>query len=202
MVIYGAGNRTAEVGQLQADGIGTLTLGFNGACWGEGGGTGTYNVASGGRAAIKIGGAYGVTYLVSSNEAFFIVPDACVSFGFGEPQVPGTITNSAIAGMYAGSTAIPIYLSDVIFSGEFTADGASPTGNISGIEDIGAPSGPSLGVAANATYSISSPFVNGNGWWNVNGSVVGSVYVISPSKFVVLSWNNPSFHQSLLIFEQ
>jgi hypothetical protein len=206
MVMYGSGTGAAEAGLLQADGIGTLDASFNGACWGEGGGTGTYLVASNGRTAMRFGnpvsGNYAAAYLVSSNEAFFIVPDACVSFGFGEPQVPGTITNSAIAGKYAGSTAIPIYLTDVIFSGEFTADGASPTGNISGTEDIGAPSGPSLGVAANATYSISSPFVNGNGWWNVNGSTVGSVYVISPSKFVVLSWDNPSFHQSLLIFEQ
>src|SRR6267378_2214977 len=83
MVIYGAGNGTAEVGQLQADGIGTLTLGFNGACWGEGGGNGTYTVASNGRTDIRINPAYAAAYLVNSNEAFFIVPDSCVSFGFG-----------------------------------------------------------------------------------------------------------------------
>src|SRR5258708_11557080 len=100
-------------------------------------------------------------------------------------------------------SAIPTYVNDVIFSGEFTADGAIPTGNISGIEDIGAPSGPSLGVPANATYSISisSTYVNGKGWWYVNGSRAGLIYVISPSKFVVLSWD-PSSYQSLLIFEQ
>jgi hypothetical protein len=90
---------------------------------------------------------------------------------------------------------------DVIFSGEFTADGASPTGSISGTEDIGAPSGPSLSVPFNATYSISTTYVNGQGWWYVNGSRTGIVYVISPSKFVVVSWD-PSSYQSLLIFEQ
>jgi len=207
MVMYGSGTGAGEAGLLTADGIGLLTLDFNGACMGEGGGNGTYLVASNGRTAIRIGnpssGPYAAAYLVSSNQAFFIVPDPCVSFGFGEPQAPGTLTNGAIAGKYAGSTAIPTYVNDVIFSGEFTADGAIPTGNISGIEDIGAPSGPSLGVPANATYSISisSTYVNGKGWWYVNGSRAGLIYVISPSKFVVLSWD-PSSYQSLLIFEQ
>jgi hypothetical protein len=201
MVMYGSGTGAGEAGLLTADGIGTLQVDFNGACWGEGGGSGTYTVASNGRTAIRAGG-YAAAYLVSSNEAFFILPDSCASFGFGEPQAPGTITNSAIAGNYAGSTAIPTSVRDVIFSGEFTADGASPTGSISGIEDIGAPSGPSLAVPSNATYSvsISSTYVNGKGWWYVNGSRTGIVYVISPSKFVVVSWDPSS--QSLLIFEQ
>jgi hypothetical protein len=110
--------------------------------------------------------------------------------------------NSAIAGKYAGSTAIPTNVKDLIFSGEFTADGASPTGNISGIEDIGIPSGPSLAVPANYTYSISSPnappYVS---WWYVNGNRAGIVYVISPSKFVVVLWD-PSSYNSLLIFER
>jgi len=56
-----------------------------------------------------------------------------------------------------------------------------------------------LAVAANYTYS--SPYVNGKGFWYVNGSMAGIVYVISPSKFVVVSWDRSSY-QSLLIFEQ
>jgi hypothetical protein len=197
MVMYGSGTGAGEAGLLTADGIGMLTLDFNGACFGEGGGSGTYTVASNGRTAIRIGSAYVAAYLVSSNEVFFIVPDSCVSFGFGEPQAPGTLTNSAIAGKYAGSTAIPTNVKDVIFSGEFTADGM---GNISGTEDIGAPSGPSLTVPFNATYSISTTYASGQGWWYVNGSRTGIVFVISPSKFVVVSWD-PSSYQSLLMFE-
>ena len=206
MVMYGSGAGAAEAGLLNTDGIGTLTLDFNGVCWAEGGGSGTYTVASTGRTDIRAGGGYAAAYLVSSNEAFFILPDSCVSFGFGEPQVPGTITNSAIAGNYAGSTAIPTNVRDVIFSGEFTADGASPTGNISGIEDIGYIFGPSLAVQANATYSVSGTPVNGKGSWYVNGYLAGIVYVISPSKFVVLFlWNSPSVSpntRTLLIFEK
>ena len=203
MVMYGSGTGAGEAGLLTADGIGMLTLDFDGACFGEGGGSGTYTVASNGRTTIRIGPAYAAAYLVSSNEAFFIVPDSCVSFGFGEPQTPGTTsTNSAIVGNYAGSTAIPTNVKDVIFSGEFNADGASPTGNISGTEDIGAPSGPSLAVPANYAYSISSPnappYIS---WWYVNGNRAGIVYVISPSKFVVVLWD-PSSYNSLLIFER
>jgi hypothetical protein len=203
MVMYGSGTGAGEAGLLTANGIGMLTVNFDGACWGEGGGNGTYSVASNGRTAIRIGPAYVAAYLVSSNEAFFIVPDSCASFGFGEPQAQGMLANnSAIAGKYAGSTAIPTNVKDLIFSGEFTADGASPTGNISGIEDIGIPSGPSLAVPANYTYSISSPnappYVS---WWYVNGNRAGIVYVISPSKFVVVLWD-PSSYNSLLIFEK
>src|SRR5260221_682233 len=72
MVMYGSGTGAAEAGQLQADGIGTLTLDFNGACWGEGPGPGTYAVASDGRAAIKIGGRYGVSSLGSADQVFYI----------------------------------------------------------------------------------------------------------------------------------
>jgi hypothetical protein len=211
MVMYGSGGTGGtggpgpEAGLLTADGIGTLQVDFNGVCWAESGGSGTYTVASNGRTAIRAGGGYAAAYLVSSNEAFFILPDSCVSFGFGEPQAPGAITNSAIAGNYAGSTAIPTNVRDSIFSGEFTADGASPMGNISGIEDIGSSLGPSLGVAANATYSISSPSVNGKGSWYVNAYLAGIVYVISPSKFVVAFLWDPSSSthtRSLLIFEK
>jgi hypothetical protein len=41
-------------------------------------------------------------------------------------------------------------LAVTIFSGEFTANGASPVGSISGTEDIGAPSGASSGDPASA----------------------------------------------------
>ena len=127
-----------------------------------------------------------MAYLVSSNQAIFIVPDSSVLFGFGEPQAPVSFTNSTVKGTYAGSTTTPATLGVGIFSGEFTADGASPTGNITGIEDIGAPSGASTGVAANATYSVASTPTNGRGTiaGNVGGN--GIMYTVSPSKFVVV----------------
>ena len=201
MVIYGAGAGCPEGGLITADGIATLTLTYDTGCTGESaaaGASGTYTVASNGRTAIRIGSAYVVAYLVSTNEAFYLVPDAAVSFGFGEPQAAGALTNSSVSGTYAGATAASATLNG-IFSGEFTADGAIPTGNITGTEDIGAPSGPTVGAAAAATYSISSSPANGRGTITGNIGQNGIVYVISRAKFVVVSFGN---EPAILVFEQ
>jgi hypothetical protein len=88
-----------------------------------------------------------------------------------------------------------------IFSGEFTANGASPSGSISGSEDIGAPGGASSGVSVSSSYSVSSTPTNGRGTFT--GSVGGSsavVYVVSPTKFVVVPASDPN--PAVLIFEQ
>src|SRR5260370_35409117 len=82
MVMYGSGTGAGEAGLLTADGIGLLTLDFNGACFGEGGGNGTYTVASNGRTAIRIGSAYAAAYLVGPNQAFYILPDPGGPIGF------------------------------------------------------------------------------------------------------------------------
>jgi hypothetical protein len=157
-------------------------------------------LGSNGRAAIRVGTNYLVAYLVSPNEAFFIVPDSSVLFGFGEPQAPGSFTNTTVSGTYAGSTTTPATLGVAIFSGEFTADGASPTGNITGIEDIGAPNGASTGIAANGTYNVSSIPTNGRG--TMAGSIGGNaiIYTVSASKFVVVSLSD--LNPAVLIFEQ
>jgi hypothetical protein len=189
-------------GLLSTNGVGIANLTYDQNCGGGSssvtGLAGTYNVTGNGRATLTIGGDYVAAYLVSANQAFFIIPDSSVLFGLGEAQAAGTFTNSSVSGTYAGSATTPAALSVAIFSGEFTADGASPTGNISGVEDTGAPSGASLGTAVNATYSISSSPTNGRG--TMSGSIGGIIYVISPSKFVVMS--SPSNSGSaILIFE-
>ena len=199
MVMYGAGTGGAEAGELTADGLGTLEWLHFANCFQEGGGNGTYSVASNGRTTIRFGPAYVAVYLVNTNQAFYVAAGGCVSAGAGEPQAPEPLTNSAISGVYAGSTAIVTGLNNVIFSGVFTADGASPTGTISGTEDIGAPSGASLGTPATATYSIPINYLNGFG--TMSQSITGSgnstdiVFVISSSKFVVIA-------SGLLIFEK
>jgi hypothetical protein len=188
-------------GLLSTDGVGIANLTYDQNCGGGSssvtGLAGTYDVTSNGRAAFRLAGAYLAAYLVDSNQAFFMVPDGSVLFGFGEAQAAGSFTNTAVTGIYAGLATTPAALGVTIFSGEFTADGASPAGNISGTEDIGAPSGASLGMAANATYSISSSPTNGRG--TVSGGITGIIYVISPSKFVVVS---SEAYPALLIFEQ
>ncbi len=214
MVIYLSGRSGAGCGEtspapnviaglLSAAGNGALTLTYDQNCGGSPasltGLPGTYAAASNGRTAIRIGTSYVAAYLVSSNQAFFLVPDSTVLSGFGEPQAAGAFSNSSVQGTYAGSTTNPMTLGAVIFSGEFAADGASPTGNITGTEDIGAPSGPSS-QAANATYSVSSFPTNGRG--TIAGSFGGNgiTYVVSTSKFVVVSLSDPD--PAVLIFEQ
>jgi hypothetical protein len=212
MVIYltgqsGCGRGTLApnvlVGLLTADSNGALTLSYDQNCGGATtsatGLLGTYNVASNGRASIAVGTSYAYFYMASSNQAFFV---SSTFSGFGEPQAAGSLTNSAVQGRYAGSTTTPATVGVVIFSGEFTADGASPTGNLTGIEDIGATNGWSSGVAVNATYSISSSPTSGRGTMSITSGSGGSAtaYVVSPSKFVVVSLSDPN--PAVLIFEQ
>jgi hypothetical protein len=191
-------------GLLSTNGVGIANLTYDQNCGGGSssvtGLAGTYDVTAGGRAEFRIGGAYVASYLVSSNQAFFIVPDSSVLFGFGDAQAAGSFTNTAVIGKYAGSATTPAALGVSIFSGDFTANGAIPTGNVTGTEDVGAPSGPTLGASVNATYSISSSPTNGRGTiaWNIGGN--GVVYVISASKFVVASMSDPD--PAILIFEQ
>ncbi|MGC0775070.1 MAG: hypothetical protein WB543_19200 [Candidatus Acidiferrum sp.] len=191
-------------GLLSTNGVGVANLTYDQNCGGGSssytGVAGTYAVASNGRTAFRLGGGYIAAYLVSSNQAFFIVPDGSVLFGFGEAQAAGSFTNTAVTGTYAGLAETPAALGVSIFSGEFTADGASPTGNLTGVEDIGAPSGPSLGVTANATYSISAAPTDGRGTTSGGIGGTGVLYVVSPSKFVVLSLRDPN--PAVLIFER
>lgn len=191
-------------GLLTADGRGAAALTYDENCGGTPlsvtGLSGTYSVTAIGRAAFNLGGGYVAAYLTNTNQAFVIVPDNTALFGSGEPQAAGLLNNGAVRGAYAGWTTAPETLGVATISGEFTADGVSPTGNISGIEDVGSPSGLSSGVAVNATYSISSTPTNGRG--NIQGGIGGSavVYVVSPSKFVVVSLTDPN--PAVLLFEQ
>ncbi len=195
----------AVAGLLAADGNGTFNLNFDenycSAPTSHTGLLGAYIVAINGRTSITVGGNSLVAYLVSLNQTFLLVSDSNVLFGFGEPQVAGSFTNSAVKGAYAGFTTTPTTFGVDVFSGEFTADGASPTGNITGTEDTGASSGPNSGVAFNATYSVSSSPTNGRGTMTVTSGSGGSAvfYVISTSKFVAVpSDPNPA----VLLFEQ
>ena len=204
--VGGGGVPKAVAGLLTADGNGAFTLTFDeNFCSAPRSVTamaGTYSVTSNGRTSITFGGYSLVAYLVSLNQMFLFVTDPNVLFGFGEPQAAGSFTNSAVNGRYAGFTTDPVEFGVVVLSGEFTADGASPTGNITGTEDIGASSGPNPGVAFNATYSISSSPTNGRGTMSVTSGSGGSavIYMISSSKFVAVPLSDPK--PAILIFEQ
>src|SRR5712664_1505913 len=160
MVIYLTGLSTctnvpnvpkAGAGLLTANGSGAFSLTYDeNYCRAPNGFTdaaGTYSVAGNERTSITFGGFSLVAYLMNSNQIFLFVSDPNVLFGFGEPQATGSFSNSSLKGTYAGYATNPAAFGVTVFSGEFTADGAGPTGNIAGTEDIGAPTGPVSGQA-------------------------------------------------------
>jgi hypothetical protein len=207
MVIYltglsvcgtGAGVPKAGAGLLTANGSGAFSLTWDeNYCRAPNSFTdapGTYSVASNGRTSITVGGFSLVAYMVNLNRIFLFVSDSNVLFGFGEPQAAGSLTNTSLKGTYAGFASNPATFGVVVFSGEFSADGATPTGHMTGAEDIGDPSGPVSGAAFKATYSVSPSPTNGRGTMTVASGTGGNaiIYMISPSKFVAVSMNDPN----------
>src|SRR5690242_14519535 len=163
---------------------------------------GNYGAESNGRVSIALGSDNVIAYLMNSTEAFLVSTDTSILYGFGEPLSTGLLTNAAVNGTYAGLAETPAGFGVAAFSGEFTAAGASPNGNINGVEDIGASSGPISGAAFQAAYSISSSPTNGRGAVTITSSSGGSAvaYVISPSKLVMVPLNDPN--PAVWIFEQ
>src|SRR5947207_77735 len=194
----------ALAGLLTFDGNGALDAAFDENCGGlsnsVSGLTGTYSVASNGRTSIAVANG-AVAYLVSANQVFLFATDSSIVSGFGEPQAAVSFTSSALNGNYAGVAATPASFGVQVFSGEFTANGASPTGNMTGTEDIGASSGPVSGAAFQAAYSVASSPTNGRGTMTVSSGTGGNavIYMISASTFVAVSLNDPN--PAVLLFE-
>ncbi len=195
----------ALAGLFTADGKGAFTRTYDQNCGGTSNSIsdqpGIYSVVGNGRTCITTPTTDTVAYVVNSNQAFILGTDSSVLFGFGEPQAAGPLSNSSVMGTYAGFNSTMATFGAGTFSGEFTADGAGPTGNITGTEDISNLSGPNSGVAFNATYSLSASPTNGRGTMSVT-SPSGSraiLYVVSGSKFVVVSLSDPN--PGALIFQ-
>lgn len=163
---------------------------------------GSYSVASNGRTTMTIGGYSLVAYLVGTNQMFLSVSDSNVLFGSGEPQTASALTNAAVAGGYAGLATNPVSFKSSVFSGEFSGDGASPTGHLTGAEDISNSNGTVSGTSVAATYSISSSPTNGRGTFTFTSPSGGNgiAYVVSAKKFVVVPMSDPN--PTVWIFEQ
>jgi len=195
----------AVVGLLTANGAGALSLTYDeNYCRAPNsvtGAAGTYSVAANGRATIAIGGYRLVAYLMKANQVFLFVSDANVLFGPGEPQTASSFTNGTLKGSYAGFATNPADFQVTVFSNVFAADGATPTGNMTGAEDLGASSGPVSDEAFKATYAVSASPTNGRGTMTVSSGTGGNalVYMISPSKFVGISLNDQN--PAILEFE-
>jgi hypothetical protein len=204
--LCGSGGSPASnvvAGLFTSNGLGGTSLTYDENC----GGTptsaslaGTYTITPNGRVGMQLSGDSVVAYMVSTNQAVFIVPDSSALFGFGEPQSAGALSNATVSGRYSASATTPAALGVTIFSGEFTADGASPTGTLTGSEDIGAPSGQTWGAPASSTYTITSAPANGRGTMSGNIAGSGVLYLISPSRFVAISLTDAN--PAVLLFQQ
>ena len=192
----GPGGPKAVAGLLTTNGNGALSLSYDeNFCSASNSVTnapGTFSVASNGRTAITLGGFNLVAYLIDLNQMFLFVSGADVVFGIGEPQTATSFTNSSLSGPYAGFATNPVSFGVTVFSGEFAANGASPTGTMTGAEDISTSGGPNPSAALNATYSVSTSPTNGRGTMTVTSGAGGDavVYMISPSKFVAVSMSD------------
>ena len=194
------------VGLLTGDGNGGFTLTYDeNYCSAPNSVTaapGTYTASSNGRTVLSVGGYTLIAYLLAQNQFFLFVADANVLFGLGQAQSAQPLNNASLSGPYAGFTLTPATFDVTTFSGEFTANGGSPSGNLTGAQDISASSGLSPNVSFSAAYSSSASPTNGRGTMTVTSGIGGNVvlYIISPSQFVAISQTDP--HPAIYFFEQ
>jgi Putative Ig domain len=132
------------------------------------------------------GGAPPVFYLVSANQAFVVGTDGNATSGLLAPQAAGTtgvpLGNVSVLGAYVGGSVMPALPAvtnqvDWLFS-----DG---NGNISVSQDSSGPGGPQTNQFA-VTYQVDATgraLVESN----PGGTLQGILFVVSPTKIVILS---------------
>lgn len=169
---------SADIGLLNADGIGSLT----GTDYGDSGGTskteslsGTYAVAGNGRVALSIGGPGGFAYLTGTN-AGFLLDSGGNEAGEFNPQAAGPFSNASLSGslLYGGTYDVNTQGSKVE-TDTVTLDGA---GNISATDDTSGTNGLATGTFT-GSYSV-----NPDGTGNVGTGTV--MLVISNNEFVFI----------------
>jgi hypothetical protein len=127
------------------------------------------------------GSARRVLYLYSPNSGFIVGTDAEVSLGDLQPQTGAPFSDSSVAGIYAGGALLPV-LSAVTNS--VTSLLADADGHISATEYTSGPGGP--GGPTNLTLMYTVDSTGRAVVQNQNGNEFGVLYVIGPSKFVLL----------------
>ena len=104
--------------------------------------------------------------------------DAAATSGYFEPQTGSSFSQISIFGTYSGGTVSPV-LSAVTDSVTWLfADGQ---GNINGTQDTSGPGGPGGPTNFTWTYAVDS-----TGRAVVSGSYPSVMYVVSPTKVIML----------------
>ena len=189
------GNPLAQgtVGLFTGDGAGNFT--FN-ADVNDGGTStqqqtsGTYAVNGGqtgtGRVQLTVSGGapQPVLYMIASNQGFVVGTDPAVTSGYFEPQSGSSFSDISIFGTYSGGTVNPVVSAVTDSVTWLYADGQ---GNINGTQDISAPGGPSGPTNFTWTYAVDS-----TGRAVVSGSYPSVMYVVSPTKVIMLPTSDTS----------
>ncbi len=133
------------------------------------------------------GGTPPVLYMVSQNQAFVVGTDGNATSGVLAPQINNTVTgstftNASVLGSYVGGSVTPALPAVTNQVDWLFADG---NGNINGSEDSSGPGGPQTNTIA-VTYQVD---VTGRALIlsNPGSTLEGILFVVSPSKVVVLS---------------
>jgi hypothetical protein len=146
---------------------------------------GTYSVAANGRVMLTGFGSNTppVLYLVNQNQGFLVGQDNTIASGYAEPQSGLPFSNASVIGTYWGGSIMPATAS---VTDSVTGAFADGNGNLTGTTNTSG-SGGSATVPVNAVYSV-----DGTGRITLNGSVTAILYVVSPTKTVVLPAIDPN----------
>ncbi len=121
-----------------------------------------------------------VLYLFGSDSAFVVGTDAKVTSGVLEPQKGSPFSNSSVADIYAGGTISPVLTAVTNSVTDLIANGA---GGITAAQYTSGPGGPTGPNNLMLTYSVDD---TGRAVVTQNGNQYGILYVVSPTKFVLL----------------
>jgi hypothetical protein len=144
----------------------------------------TYSVSSNGRVTVASGGStVSVLYLVSPNEGFILNTDPNGATGFFEPQATGPFTDSSLDGNFFVGVVSPGFAAQISSGVAELSDGTiNETSDIA--QGIGIVyTSLVVGQTSEDTYAVSS---NGRA---TTGSGNEVIYVVSPTKFVVIDVN-------------
>jgi len=153
--------------------------------------SGEFTVASNGRAVSTEGGP--IVYLISQNQGTFLGTDVSVTFGTLETQSAGPFASASVSGTYAGGSLVPAEAAVVDDIALLFADGGGNAGfNVSS----SGPSGLKNGLVGTVSYTVAT---TGRGrFTNAESDLNGIIYVISPTRFVVLPAEQ---NGGILVFE-
>ncbi len=143
------------------------------------------SVASNGKVTLTgFGSGAPILYLTDIDHGFIVGQDNSVTWGKLEPQsAPPPYNNGSIFGTYLGGSVGPAQSVLVDSVAYLLADG---NGNMSGVSDTSGPSGTGTQDLA-ATYQVDA-----SGRAVLSGTPAGFMYVVSPTKVVLLpTGNNP-----------